>query len=270
MHRKSLLKILLLFSTSISVFAEEKIIIDGSTGVRPLIVQLSKTFQTENPDTQFKIGVGMKPDKRISALVNKDIDIAMASHGLDMIELSELDMTVFKIAKMAVVFGINQSIPITSLSEEQICSIYQGKIVNWAELGGPDIPLHVFTRPESEVDTEIIRAHITCFKDLKISDRVKVMEKSGQMATILASTIGAIGITTMVRVEQSQAKIKSISINQIKPNFQNIRAGLYNLTRDSFLVIGKNPRLNVNNFIEFIKSDKAYDVIQKNNAIPIF
>jgi ABC-type phosphate/phosphonate transport system substrate-binding protein len=59
----------------------------------------------------------MSPKKRIQALRAGKIDIAMASHGLQIEQLTNQRMVVEKVAKMAVVFGINAGLPITNLTE---------------------------------------------------------------------------------------------------------------------------------------------------------
>ena len=52
-----------------------------------------------------------------------------------------------------------------------ICDVYAGRITNWKELGGPDIAIAPRTRPDSEVDAEVVRGKIACLKDLKMPGR---------------------------------------------------------------------------------------------------
>jgi hypothetical protein len=50
----------------------------------------------------------------------------------------------------------------------------------------------------------------------------------------LAETSGAIGMTSMTFVEQSKGKIKALALNHIAASEDNVVAGRYGLTRDSF------------------------------------
>jgi hypothetical protein len=51
---------------------------------------------------------------------------------------------------------------------------------------------------------------ISCLKTLKMSEEIKVMQRGGDMAKELATTNGAIGMTTTTVAEQSGGKIKAL------------------------------------------------------------
>lgn len=84
-------------------------------------------------------------------------------------------MAVHEIAKVAVVFGVNVSVPTTNVTDHQICDVYGGRITNWKQLGGPDLAIAPRTRPDSEVDAEVVRGKVACLADMKMPEGVKVM-----------------------------------------------------------------------------------------------
>ena len=243
--------------------------VDGSTGVMPLVAALAKAYQARNPEAMVELGKGLGTKARIEALAEGKIDIALASHGLNAEEVSRQGMTVHEIAKVAVVFGVNKTVPVADLAERQICDIYVGAIANWRELGGPDLAIAPRTRPDTEVDAEVVRAKIGCLKDLKMPETVKVMSRSGDMAKELAATAGAIGMTTMTVVEQSQGQIKPVVLNGIAATAENVRRKVYLLTRDSLLVTKLPPSSAVASFLEFIRSPEGEAVITANGAVPV-
>lgn len=247
----------------------ERIVVDGSTGVAPLVAAIAKAFQERHPGVTVEIGKGMGTRARIKALAEGEIDIAMASHGLVADELVRQGMAVQEIAKVAIVFGVNSSVPVTGLAESQVCDIYSGRLVNWKEVGGPDLPVAPRTRPDTEVDAEVVRARIGCLTALKMPEAVQVMGKSGDMARELARTAGAIGMTTTTVAEQSQAWIRPLVLNGIEPSAENVRSGAYRLTRDSFLVTKGTPSPAVARFLEFVRSADGKRVISANGAVPL-
>ena len=97
---------------------------------------------------------------------------------------------------------------------------------------------------------------------------VKGMPTSGQMAKELANTAGAFGMTTMVRVKQSDGKIRPVSLNGIKPSTENMQRGTYPLTRDAFLVTTASPSPAVAQFLAFIPGPEAEAVMVANSAVP--
>lgn len=247
----------------------ERIVVDGSTGVMPLVAVLAKAYRERYPAAVVEMGQGLGTRARLQALAEGKIDIALASHGLVADELTRRGMAVHEIAKVAVVFGVNASVPVTSISDRQICDVYAGSITSWRELGGPDIAIAARTRPDSEVDTEVVRGKIGCLKDLRMPEGVRVMPRSGDMAKELAGTVGAVGMTTITVVEQSRGQIRAVSLNGVAPSAENVERKTYALTRDSFLVTKAVPAPAVSRFVEFIRSSAGAAVIVANGAVPL-
>jgi phosphate transport system substrate-binding protein len=152
-------------ATSIHAQTSEKIVVDGSTGVMPLMAALAKAYQERPPAATVEMGKGLGTNERLQALADGRIDIALASHGMVVEELTRRGMAVHEIAKVAVVFGVNASVPMTNITDGQICDIYAGTIQNWKELGGVDLAIAPRTRPDSEVDAEVVRGKICMFKE---------------------------------------------------------------------------------------------------------
>lgn len=214
--------------------------------------------------------------------IDKQIDIAMASHGINRRQISEMGLQVHRIAKMAVVIGVNSidsvtKVPVENLSYQQLCDIYDRKLINWRELtnksNGPDLPIIALIRPLDEVDPEVLLEHVDCFSQLPLrklmqNKQLIVKKKSGEMAKFLAQTPGAIGMTTLVRVAQSNGRIKAVALNNIAPTLDNLLSGAYKLTRDSYLITSAEPSPEVQALLTFIKSTEGEDIIIANNAVP--
>jgi phosphate transport system substrate-binding protein len=247
-------------------FAQQRIAIDGSTGTAPLVDALGQAF-TAKSGTKVEIGKGLGTKARFEALSGGKIDIAMASHGLNVADVTKRGMSVHRIALTPVLFAVHGSVKIEGLTDAHICSIYTGNVRNWKELGGGDLAIAPLVRPESEVDMEVVRDGIACFKSLKIVDGAASLARAGEMAKALASTAGAIGMTSATFVAQSQGKIRALALSGVAASEDNIIAAKYRLTRDSFLVTGNTPSAVVKSFIDFVRSSEGAAVIKANGAI---
>ena len=245
-----------------------RFVIDGSTGVMPLAAALVEAFQERNPGIAVEMGQGLGTESRMQALADGRIDIALASHGLKLDEITRQGMSAHEIARTAVVFAVNASVPVVGLTDQEICDVYAGKISSWKSLGGTEMDIAPRTRPDSEVDAEVVRASIRCLTDLRMSATVKVMPKTGDMAKELSETAGTIGMTTMTVVEQSGGKIRALSINGIAPSLENVERAAYSLVRKSFLVTRATPPPAVARFLQFVRDPSGERVIRANGAIP--
>ena len=246
--------------------AQQRIVVDGSTGTAPLVEALGKAF-TAKSGIAIEVGKGLGTKARFEALSGGKIDIAMASHGLNVADVTKRGMTVHRIAMTPVLFGVHGSVTIANVTDAQVCSIYAGSVRNWKELGGPDLATAPLVRPESEVDMEVVRDGLACFKSLKIVDGAPSLARAGDMAKALAETTGAIGMTSATFVAQSQGKIKGLALNGVAASEDDVIAAKYRLTRDSFLVIGNAPSAPVQAFIDFVRAAEGAAVIKANGAI---
>ncbi len=260
---------LLLTVLAAPAWGEEKIVLDGSTGMLPLATALVTAYQQQSSDPQVEIGKGLGTGARLRALAEGKIQIALASHGIKPEDVQKGNLKVIGVAKGAIVFAVNASGPITNITEAQVCDIYSGKIRRWQTSGGSDSPIAVLTRPPKEVDPEVIRARIGCFKELKEVETAKVMARGGDMAKGLAETPHAIGMTSMTVVEQSGGKVKALTLNGVAPTAENVKSGRYFLARDFLFVIKGEPTTPIKKFLDFVLSADGDRVILANGAVPL-
>ena len=249
--------------------AQERIRIDGSSGVRPLAKALGKAFARSPGGMIVEIGKGLGTKARLEALDEGTIDIATASHGADPTKLAKRGMVVHTIARIAVVFGVNSGVSVGNLTSRQICDIYSGKLTNWKTLGGADLAIRPRTRPDKEVDAAVMRAGIACLTNLVLSPTVKVNRKSGKMARDIAATAGAIGMTTSARVRRAKGAIKAVAYNGVAPTIANVEAGRYRFTRQAYLVTKAIVSAKVKAFLDFTYSAQGALVLKANDAIPV-
>ena len=260
---------LILLSAIAPAWSQEKIVLDGSSGMLPLARVLATAYQQKSPGAQVEIGTGLGTVARLVALADNKIQIALASHGIKPEDVQKGNLRVVEAAKGAIVFAVNASVPITNLTEAQVCDIYSGKVPSWQSVGGPNVPIVVLTRPATEVDPEVIRAKIGCFAQLKETETAKVMARGGDMATALAGTPNAIGMTSMTVVEQSAGKLKALTINGVAPTPENVKNGRYFLTRDFLFVTKDKPTADIKKFLDFVLSSEGDRVILANGAVPL-
>jgi phosphate transport system substrate-binding protein len=249
-----------------SASAQQKLLIDGSTGTAPLIDALGKAFSVKT-NIAVEIGKGLGTRERLAALTDRKIDIAMASHGLNVAEVTAQGMAVHRVAMTPVVFGVHETVKIENLSDAQLCAIFSGSTRNWKEVSAADLSITPMARPESEVDAQVARDGVSCLNSLKLAETVKINAGARDMAKALAETPGSVGVTSATVVEQSGGKLKSLALNGIAPSEINVGSGKYRLTRDAFLVVGTSPSPETRAFIDFVRSPEGAAVIKANGAI---
>jgi phosphate transport system substrate-binding protein len=259
---------LLLLPLVVSAAAQEKIVLDGATGVLPLARALTDAYQQRSPNTRIEVGSGLGTAPRLQALSEGRIQIAVASHGINADAVRGGNLTVVAVAKGAVVFAVNQTVSVSSITDRQVCAVYGGEITTWSPLGGGENPIAVLTRPPEEVDPEVIRAKLPCFRDLTLIASARVMPRGGDMAKGLAETPYALGMTSMTVVAQSGGRVKALELNGVAPTTENVRSGRYVLTRDFFFVVKGEPTGSIRKFLDFVQGPDGERIILANGAVP--
>lgn len=247
----------------------ERIVLDGSSGMLPLARALAAAYQKQSSDPQVETGKGLGTGARLRALAEGKIHIALASHGIKPDDIQKGNLKIFEVAKGAIVFAVNANVPISNITESEVCDIYSGRTGSWQALRGTNNPVAVLTRPPTEVDPEVIRDKIACFRELKEVETAIVMARGGDMAKGLAETPHAIGMTSMTVVEQSGGQVKALSLSGTAPTEENVKSGRYFLTRDFRFVIRGEPTPPVKRFIDFVLSPEGDRVIRANGAVPL-
>jgi phosphate transport system substrate-binding protein len=242
--------------------------IDGSPGVPPLAQEIGLAYQERTPGWFAILGKGMSSKARLEALADDSIDIALASHGVDSTELAGRGMTVHHIADVPVGFAVNSSVTVSDLTEAQVCDIYRGRVRNWREVGGPDLPIVAVTRPKGEVDGDVMLAGVPCLGALTMAPTVISKELPADMSNFVASTPGAIGMMSATMVAVASDLVKPLSLGGVAPTPDNLAAGRYRLLRHTYFVTKASPPPRVQAFLDFIRSEPGTGILRSQQAVP--
>jgi phosphate transport system substrate-binding protein len=246
----------------------EQVVIDGARAVMPLAMALAKEFEIRVRDVGFVFETDLGSEARLEAVIQGKLDIAVATNSLDLAYVSREGMAAHQIARTAVVFAVNSGVPVSNLTRRQICDVYNGLVSNWNSLGGPDLAIAPHSPPGNQVDAQIVRAAIQCLRGLRRTEAVKVIGQPRGMAKALASTRGAIGITSPIVVEESAGGLRSLAIDGVAPSADNVESRRYRMIRQTFFVTWSPPSPAVGRFLRFVRSSEGDKLIRVNGAVP--
>ncbi len=252
-----------------SAFAEEKITIAGAGGMISLVTELAKAFMAEHKGTVVDVNQrSIETRGGIMSAAEGKVDIGMASRPLKD-EEKKLGIRGIEIARVANVFAVNKSVPVTDITSENICKIYAGKAVKWSDFGGPAEQIMVLTRPDADATKEVVRKTIPCFKDLKEPSSLVVVPTHPEMSKILASRPFTIGITDTIAVEDSAGAMVALKLDGIAPSAENVRSSKYRMIKNMNLVVKGEPKGAAKAFLDFVKGPRGTKIIEANKAVAV-
>jgi phosphate transport system substrate-binding protein len=217
----------------------------------------------------------------IAALINKTVDIANASRGIKPEELKQakangVDPVEYIVAKDAIAIVVNLSNPVNHLTIQQLSDIYSGKINNWNEVGGED---RVIVRLSRETNSgthvffleNVVRKGDPNDKTLFSTDTLLLPSSEGITAETRdnPNTIGYDGLGYVT------AEVKVIAIGAsdsgpfIMPSADSVNNGQYPIARDLYMYTDGQPSGVVLEYINWIMTAGAQDIVTQLGFVPI-
>lgn len=107
------------------------ITICGSSSAAPLVTQLAKQYEKENPNADIVVTATDSTDG-LTAAIQGDCDLAMSSRDLQSYETELLETQSIALDGIAVIVPTDS--PLESLTTEQLQTIFDGEVSRWEEL----------------------------------------------------------------------------------------------------------------------------------------
>lgn len=163
--------------------------VDGSTVTIPLSEALAARLMGMTLDEVRPHILHNKTHQAYVNLIEKNTDLIFVTSPsedeLDLAASMDVTLEVIPIVSEAFVFLAHVDNPIDALTYEEIRSIYAGEIINWSEVGGPDLPIVAYQRPLNSGSQ-------TGFLELVMKDKLPMKPPSEQIIAGMSGLIDAV------------------------------------------------------------------------------
>lgn len=180
----------------------------GSTTWAPIRGSVDLEIQTARPEFRLRYiqpdGVEPSSQAGLEMLVEGKVAFSLASRlpSKELIEALAANGTQVRLVPVAESFdvvAVHPDLPISQLTTDQLNAIFEDKISNWREVGGPDLPITRLERQVNE-DFEDTRPNLD-------SDNIQIMATPSAAIRKLADTLGGLYVhTASVLVPQCTIK----------------------------------------------------------------
>ncbi len=190
----------------------------------------------------------------IKMLLNGELSFAQNGRPLQDAEYSKAKDRNFTLQQVAVaidgiVFYTHPDVPVPGLSINQLQDIFQGKVTNWEQVGGPNLPIvpisldpnvHVTLKLLLDSPGQDIGPNVTIVRDYTTAIRKVASTPGGISYTSASIAIGqqTIHLLSVAKASSNQYVPPFTKTGQVNvPAFQD---GTYPLTRRLFVVIRRD------------------------------
>jgi len=245
------------------------LVIKGSTTILPIATSIGEVFKQKYPDLDIQASGGGS-GAGIKALIAGDADIAISSTFItdEDIQLA-LQQGVypvpFRIANDCIMPVVNIRNPVTNLSREDLKRIYLGRVDNWKQLGGHDLPIKVVSRDEASGTYQVWR-HII-MNDETVNTDLTPRHSSIEVVRAVTENSGAIGY---IGLGYLGSQVKPLRVNGVMGSSQSLHDGTYLISRPLFMFTNGWPSGKTLEYINFVLDpDRGQAMIEAADYIPV-
>ena len=252
----------------------------GSDTIVNLALAWAEKYQSEHADVRISV-TGGGSGTGIAALINGTVDIANASRKIKQEEIDEakskgIDPLEHIIARDAIAVIVNPENPISQLTLKQISDMYSGRINNWSEVGGEDRPIVRLSR-ETNSGTHVyfletvLRLGNKEDKTLFSMDTLLLPSSEGIIAEVRQNpnAIGYDGLGYVPKDLKMIAIAKEEGGAYILPSIETVNDKSYAIARDLYMYTDGEPTGLVKEYLDWILSAEAQEIVAKLGFVPI-
>ncbi|MDH6353879.1 phosphate transport system substrate-binding protein [Dysgonomonas sp. PH5-45] len=258
----------------VALFSAQAQRIKGSDTMLPLSQKAAEEFMKIKPSYAVTVtgggsGVG------ITALLDGTTDLAQLSRKIKFDEKNKLKAkgkTVKEVtaAYDALAIVVHPSNKVTNLTREQLEGIFTGKIKNWKEVGGANMPIVPYSRETSSGTYEFFKESV--LKKKNYMSGIMSMPATGAIIQSISQTKGAIGYVGLAYLNK-QVKAIHVSYDQgktyIKPSVANAKNKTYPIVRPLYYYYDTAKESKVKPFINYILSAKGQKIVSQVGFITV-
>ena len=245
------------------------IVVSGSTTILPIAETAAEEFKELHPEDRVLVS-GMGSSAGIEAVGKSGTaDIGTTSRELKGDE-EDLGLVKIPIAHDGIAIIVHPSNPINNLSVEQVRDIFAGQITNWAQLGGPDLPITLINRDESSGTRDAFGKAI--MGDAPFEINAVVLPGTGQVREVVTRAPGAIGYISVgfVAPRFIKTQVKALSIDNVAPEDEYVASGVYPISRTLYFLTKGMPEGEVKAYIDYVLSTTVqYGAVKDAGFLPV-
>lgn len=247
--------------------AVSKITIVGSSTIAPLMSEVAKAFEKANPGVRIDVQAGGS-SRGVLDVRQGTAQVGMVSRELKADEQADLRRVL--LAKDGLAMIVHKSNPVKALTKQQVIDIYSGKLTNWRDAGGPDLPITVVSKAEGRSTLEIFSHYFgLSYKDIKAHVVIGDNQQGIQTVSGAPAGIGYVSIGTAEYEAGHGAAIRLVPLDNHVPSTAAVAEGNYPLSRELNLVFKAEQEAELAGLLKFAQSPAAAELTAKQFFVPV-
>jgi phosphate transport system substrate-binding protein len=246
----------------------------GSDTLVILAQKWAEQYMQKSPDVKIQV-TGGGSGTGFAALQNQTTDLADASRKIKPKEVEACIKafgkrpTEYKVALDGLSVYINENNPIKELSLEQLKDVFTGKVRNWKDVGGQDMPITIYSRENSSGSYEFFKEHV--LQGMDFASSAQAMPGTAALLQAVAKDPKGIGYGGAAYGQGAKhISVSKAGAKAIEPTEETILNGTYPIWR--YLYIYVNPASDkgeIAKYLSWIRSDEGQKLVKDVGYFPL-
>ena len=247
--------------------------IKGSDTMVILGQRLAEEYMKVNPGTVVQVNGGGS-GTGIAALINGTVDLAQSSREMKADEKAQAAKARGSaVAEQAVALDglavfVHNTNPLQHLTIPQIRDIFQGKITNWSQVGGPSAPIVMYGRESSSGTYDYFREHVLNKGDF--APAVQTLQGTAAIINAVGRDRNGIGYGGIAYAKDVRPLAIAAEGGQpVAPAEATVADGTYPLSRKLFFYYPQNAPERVTKFVQWSLTPEAQALVTRVGYFPL-
>jgi phosphate transport system substrate-binding protein len=231
--------------------------------------RLAAGFMQAHPQMPVRVAGG-GTGAGVAALMAGEIDLAAVSRPLSADEVAAVHdryQTLgvrFLLARDALSVYLHPENPIADLTSNDLRRLFEGEIESWSELGGDPLPVSVVIRPPTSGSHRFFRDHV--LRGSPYAPSAVVGPRTNDVIAMVGAEPGAIGFGGLA---QGSALVHC-AVDGVRPTEENVRQGLYPLTRYLVYYAHAPPEGAAKVFVDWCLGAEGQKIVRDVGFVPLW
>ncbi len=254
--------------------------VDASLAIHPLVDSIAANFLGVEKDSLNFEYTKTRTSDVYKRLIDGNVDVAFvaepAKQDLDYAKEKGVELDIIPVTSSAFVFIVNSENPIENLTLDEVVRIYKGDILNWNEVGGEDLEIIPYQRPNGSGSQTAMISLVMKDESLMAAPNMHIEGEMGGMINAVAeydNSRASIGYSYFYYVNTMYKRdtIKMLEINGVRPTIETIKDGTYPLYTNGFIAIRKSSGEDTpeRKWLKAVQSERGSKIIEDAGYVPI-
>ena len=236
----------------------------GSTALAPLVKAVASSYSGKCSGAMITVNLGGSK----TGLANVEAGSVDIGNSDVPASSSQGDLVDHQVAVVVFALIVNKGIGVSNLTTDQVKMIYSGKATNWNQVGGPNLPIVVVSRPASSGTRATFQKYILGGPETISGPSNLTTDSTGTVVTNVAQNNGAIGYAA-TGPAMGNSGVLLISIDGAAPTTDNAKSNMYKFWNIEHMYTKGQPKPLAQALIDYMTSSDAKTIAAMQQFIAI-